>query len=104
VDNELKKLLQETVTIAPYSSRNDDNEFSYGTGVSVACRLQHKKVVIPSDTGRDVISSCQIYVDGTTTVSTNSKITLASGVSPVILAIYDTPDENGETYYRCIYT
>ena len=104
MDNELKKLLQETVTIAPYSSRNDDNEFSYGTPVTVDCRVQHKRVVIPSDTGRDVISSCQIYVDGSTVVSANSKVTLASGVSPQILAVYDTPDETGATYYKCIYT
>ena len=103
MDYELEKLLQESVTISPYASRNDDNEFTYGTDVAVACRVQRKNIVIQDSQGRQVASGCQIYINGDETVGENSKITLADGTTPEILAIRTTPDEFGDAYYKCIY-
>jgi hypothetical protein len=100
----LKQLLKQTVQIAPYVSRNFNNEFTYGTNVSVASRIENDTKVIKNVDGRDVVSSCQIYVDGSTIVNVNSRVTLPDGGTPRIINIQEMPDETGNIYYKCIFT
>ena len=110
MDYNLKQMLKQTVTIATYASRNSYNEFTHGTGTSVACRIVKDFKAIRTADGRDVISSTQIYVDGDTDlgeskdVSVNCKITLPDGSTPEVLHIESFPDETGVTYYKAIYT
>lgn len=105
MDYALKQLLKESLSIYAFSSRNSDNEFTYAaSATTVACRIQHRRVVIQTDEARQVMSTTQIYVDGATSIGANDKIVLPDGTIPKIMAIYKTPDETGAAYYKCIYT
>ena len=105
MDKALLDTLNQSITVNAYASKNDANEFTYAVGSSsVDCRIQQEIKVIIDEFGREAVSSCQIYVDGTSTITKNDKITLPDSTIPQILAIYSTPDELGVNYYRCIYT
>lgn len=110
MDYYLKQCLKQTVVISTYTSRNDNNEFTYNTGVNVLARIEKDFKAIRTADGRDVVSSIQVYVDGDTDlgeskdVSVNCKIQLPDGETPQILNIQSYPDELGVTYYKCIYT
>lgn len=102
---ELRKLLKQILLVNAFSSRNANDEYLYSaTTVSVACRIQLKNVVIRDAQGKEVISSCQIYVNGDAVIATNSKITLPDGTKPLILAITTGTDELGTAYHKVIYT
>lgn len=104
MDYELKKLLKETVSIKPLSSINAYNEPTFGSAVSVACRIQQKVMVIFDSEGKETVSHTQIFVNGDTVVTVDSQITLPAGTTPRILQITQSPDETGAAYFKCIYT
>ena len=105
MDKQLKGLLGETLVINAASSHNFNDEITVsGTSVSVSCRIQRKIKVISDQEGKQIVSTCQIFVDGGVSIGAEDKITLPGGSTPKILGIFSSPDEFGETYYKCIYT
>jgi hypothetical protein len=104
MDSELLALLKETVTRHPYSSTNNDNEYAYGASQSVTCRIEYTPKRILNDVGDEIVSVAQVYVNGTQTLDHRDKIVLPDGATPEIIKIVSLPDENGDTYYKCIFT
>ena len=102
MDYQLQELLQATITIEPYSTRNSDNEFTYSSGVPVSCRVERKIVKTQNKAGDEVTSNIQIYVNGSETVTINDRITLSDGTQPTIYGIVEQPGENRDCYYKCI--
>lgn len=97
-------MLKQDIIIKPYLTTNKYNEDTYGTLVTEKCRIEKHNKLVTNEKGEEVLSSCQIIVDGTSSVTIKSNITLPDGTSPDIISLEDNPDENGVSYYKCIYT
>jgi len=104
MDDALLSMLNQTVKIAPLSSIDVNGKSIYGDDVNIPARVEYKTTRVLSGTGEDVISSTQTYVNGDVTVTTTSRITLPDGSTPLILKIDQHPDEDGNIYYKVIYT
>lgn len=104
MDKELKALLAQTITIHPYKLTNKYNEHEYNSSATEYCRIEKNNKVITNSNGDNVLSNCQIFVDGSVNIDYRSKIVLPDGTEPGIIAIQDEPDEHGISYYKCIYT
>jgi len=104
MDAGLLLLLNQHVTIAPATGLDSEGMRTYGTAVTVDALVIGKQKLVLDSQGRDVVSSAQVYLDGTAVVTTESKITLPDGTTPVILAVSVYPDLDGVTDHKVVYT
>ena len=102
-------LTNQTVTIAPWVSKDQYGDNTYGTAVTYKCREEATLRKILNRYGEEVINTSIVflpptYIDAsgnrqTTTVGYYDKITLTNGSTPVILRIDKVPDLDGSTSY-----
>jgi len=96
--------LQGSVTIAPYASVNDYGEPTYGTGVAYAALVIQKTKMVRDQQGNQKLSTVQVYLDGSVTVTVKDKITLPDSTIPLILAVETFPGLQGVAETRVVYT
>jgi hypothetical protein len=94
----------ESLTIEPATTIHSYGRYSFGTAVNVAARIVPKTQKIIDKNGQDVISSAEIYVDSSATVTVNDRITLPDGTKPIILALQKFRDALGNLKLKVIYT
>lgn len=80
--------------------------YSWQTIVAFAARVEFTNTLIRNNEGQEVVSTCQIYCDGTVVIDERDKITISGTlvVYPEILKIAHNPDENGAIDHHVIYT
>lgn len=89
-------LMPSTVTIFDKSSVDAYGKMSYpATGTTVRCRIQETGKVVKNADYVDVYEVGSIFFYGTPTITTESKIVLPDGKSPLILSIRVHNDESG---------
>jgi len=105
MDNEFLNLLKQTINIYAFVSYNFHNDFTWSSSpISVPSRVQELNKIIRDKAGQEAVSTCQIYVDGSTTIDPRDRIILPDGTYPEILAIKPEIDEFGNIYAKIIYT
>lgn len=104
IDYELKKHLLQIVKIKPWASMSVDGVHTYGSEVNVSCRTTYKTEMVVNELGQEVVSHAQTIVDGATTLTSKSFITLSDNSTPNIISVKEVADEYGATYYKEIYT
>lgn len=80
--NSLKAMMEDTITIAPFSSFDVSQAATYGTGVSYSCLIEggaKRKIHVG---GRDVESTVKVTIPDRVFVDQRSKLTLPTGFSP----------------------
>ncbi len=96
--------LNQSVTIAPYSSMNDYAEITYGLGVANDCRIIYQQKKVIDQNGNVNLSHAQIILDGSATVTINDKITLPdASVVKRILGIDTHYSVAGTALYKVVY-
>lgn len=75
---------------------------TFGEGQNYACYIERSIKVIKDKTGKEAVSSCQIFLDPST-VGDSDKITL-NALNPPIIRIDKNVDEFGDDYSTVIYT
>jgi hypothetical protein len=98
--SDFQEFMKKTVSIEPFLG-NDGYKNTYGPAVSYPCEIQEKVTKIEKDDGTVFISTAQIYLDGSATVTAQDRITF-DGKSPVINAI-KIEHEFGIPYSNVIY-
>jgi hypothetical protein len=99
-----KRWLRQSLTVYPYEGLNVYGERLVGGAITVPCRLAQSNKRIISNQGNEVISTCQITVDGAASTVANDKIALPDGTTPTILTIQYGLSPSGATYAKVIYT
>lgn len=95
----LKPYFNQTVTIAPLSSRDGYGKPTYGTAASYKAKIEMATEIIRMDNGEDVKSTRKIFLDSTdTSITVHDKLTLPSAfppVNPKIFAVRAVLDREG---------
>ncbi len=95
---------KQTVTVESYLGNNAYGEPQYGTPVQCPAFVQRKIKLVRDRTGREVVSTAQVYLDGSVNVGVQDRITLPDGNQPVILSVEALPDETGGTHHLVVNT
>lgn len=89
-------LMPSTVTVYAKTAMDAYGKFSFAaSGTAVRCRIQETGQVIKTENNRDVFETGQIFFYGTPTITTESKIVLPDGTSPLILSVRVHNDDTG---------
>ncbi len=94
----------QSVTVEPWVRDDQYGQPVYGAPVSYSARVQEKVKMIRDTQGQQVVSTSQVYFDGSVTVTVKDRITLPDGTQPLILSIGGSPDETGVIDHRVVYT
>jgi hypothetical protein len=108
LDKELKNLLEQTVTLYPYLSRDEHNDYVWNMlgFTTFKGRIELTNILVRDRMGQETLSTCRIYCDSDTVIDYRDKISAPEFATqyPEILKIDLMPDETGKLYYKCIYT
>ena len=101
----LKKFQHQTISHVVSATSYD----AYGTVATSstytrAAIVQYSIKMIRDKEGNERVSTAQVYLSSTFTVSPNDKITLPDGTNPPIMSIGKTVDKDGITCQQVIYT
>lgn len=95
----LLALLQQRVTIEPYTEADPFGAPGYGPPVEYPARVVGEMRMVRTPDGEEVVSSTKVTIpgppDGPEAVDPRSRITLPDGSQPPILAAPGYPDETG---------
>jgi hypothetical protein len=91
----LRDLLTETLTIAPFLSRDEWGATTYGTPVTVPCRIEERTQIVMGASGPLRVMETKVWVDGATVVNQRSHVTFADGTVAPIQAMETWRDELG---------
>ncbi|MBW2561268.1 MAG: hypothetical protein JRE40_10505 [Deltaproteobacteria bacterium] len=94
----------QTVTIEPFTGVNVNGEPQYGAAVQYSAFVQRRTRLVRDRAGQEVVSTAQVYLDGSVDVGIQDRITLPDGSQPVILSIEVLPDETGSTHHKVVNT
>jgi hypothetical protein len=101
MDAGLLDLLVDTVTIAPWASQNSAGEATFGSAVSYSALVEYKTQNVQSvgisgrSSPRVEVGSAIVHLDGRPSIDLKDKITLPSGATPQIHAVYSYSDQSG---------
>ena len=94
------QLMTQEITIeqpdGTFSSRAKPN---FGAGFTIQCRIVLKNEIVFAFDGQERFSFAKIYLDSTTVITPESRLTLPASFTPnqpPILAIDREPDEEGD--------
>jgi hypothetical protein len=91
----LREMLTDTITVAPVLSRDAYGVTTYGPAVSRPARIQRRMLTLFGATGRQIVPSTKIVLDGDVPISDMDQITLDDGTQPPIQGIETYTDEQG---------
>lgn len=99
--NSLKSWLGLTCYIRPFVSQNGTGARTYGSYVSTACTVEGEIVTVKNETGSEVISTKQFYVDGNTAIKPKDRIRFEDYEKDVIsiATFYDRGAANIKVVY-----
>ena len=110
MDNDLRELLQQSVTVALVSSRDEFNARTFATGVAYPARVVEVFERIVDFNGAEVLASTVVWIGPETTTETmpttmnsESQITLPDASTPPILAVHEFPDETGSAHHLKVF-
>lgn len=78
----LESLMEDTVTIEPFSALTGGQVASYGAAVTYVAVIEGGAQRIVGADGREVISTVRVIIPERVAVDTRSRITLPSGFTP----------------------
>ena len=97
------EMMQETITVFPAATLDAYGKQSWGAGVDYPCRIMGEQRILRDKEGREVVESGRAVVYGVVpNVSVNDKVTLPSGLSPLVTSVDAPWDEDGAPHHTVI--
>lgn len=95
----LQLLTQEITVEQPDGTFSDRAKPNFSAGFTIQCRIVLKNEIVRAFDGQERISIAKVYLDSTTIITPESRLTLPVTFTPnqpPILAIDREPDEEGD--------
>ena len=86
IDKQLSAFMPHTVTIAPYTAKNNYGEDTYTSTRTAPAYVEPSQNVVMGNQSSEEIGSKQVYISDTT-ITLRDKITLPDGSTPKISSI-----------------
>lgn len=97
--------LKQSITLYPHTGFNSNGQSTYGTSSTVKGIIMQRVMNTRDSMGNDAISTTQITIDGSVTITNKDKIVLPDGSIPYIISILDIPSmKAGTSFAKIIYT
>jgi hypothetical protein len=100
---ELDEVLNQSVTIERFNFIDEYGDPFYSTGVVYKAMVQRRVKMIRDFKANEAVSTCSILMDGTVSAVLDKfgrdRITLPDGTQPLIMAIEDGQDDQGNVIY-----
>jgi hypothetical protein len=100
---QLKKLFKDDLVVYPYLSADGITGPTYGTPETYKARIIGKHKVVRSLSGKEEVSTVEVWIAGTPDLSHLDKFELPSRFTPgdpVCLSIMNVSDENGPHHVK----
>lgn len=91
---ELKEWLNISVTRKPFIKFDGAGDKSFESGVDLKCYMQGKFTIVTNMAGVEVVSKCQLYIDGTIPIKYHDEF-IVEDEEHSIIAIEKYYDEKG---------
>lgn len=102
IDEDLRGLMKDTVTLAAPSTKNNYGEVTFAAGTNYTARVVKKTEWIRDRTGEMKQAIGVVWTDRVTGATPEYKITLPDNTTPPILHVDKYPDDSGD-YFEKIY-
>lgn len=90
----------ETITHSEFGGRDDYGKRSFGSPVSLSARVVKKNKLVKASDGSEVMSTTQVWIQGTPTLTPEDQIILPDGSMPIILSVETYPDDDGDHHSK----
>lgn len=102
IESDYRELFSETVTLFPPTATDKYGKRTFSaSGVSACAHLVSDISLSRDQDGREVTEVGKVYLYGVFTVTTDHKIVLADGSSPVIIGV-DTPFDPAGAHHTVV--
>lgn len=100
LDQELKDLMTDSVTIEPATGHDKYNNTIFGTPVAVDCYIYNQQRKVIDRSGQEVVSEAGIILaQPELAIDSEARVTLPSGRQPEIKAVLSAKDDLGDPFY-----
>jgi hypothetical protein len=97
IESEFLSMMVDTVTVYPQSSTDAYGKRTFSaSGTTYNARIQADSRLTRDDQGREVAVIGVVYLYGAPALTTNHRIVLPDGTSPIIVAVDVVGDEAGD--------
>lgn len=104
LEDKLKELMTDSVTVASVTSTDAYAKHSWGTGTSLAnCRVESGSWKVLSVDGQEVVTSGRVFIPNGPMLTPEHKLTFTDGTSARIVAIERHTDERGSHHLVVYY-
>lgn len=97
-----RRWLKQTVTHYPFSAYAAGVP-TFGAAATRACRIERTQQNVIDIEGSEVVSTLQIYLDGSITVTSKDKFVLSDSTSPPILSVGERIGPDGNVWLKVVY-
>jgi hypothetical protein len=106
MESEFTEMMNQTLTVEPFVSADSHNDYTWDEESPETCsaRIQESNKFIRDKTGVQVLSTVQIYPDGSITIGVLDRITLPDGTQPEIIKVANEVDEYGNLHHQVVFT
>lgn len=98
--DDFSDLFTETITHEEFGGRNSYSKRSFGSPANYSARVVKINKLVKASDGGEVLSTTQVWIQGTPTVTPEDRITLPDGTTPIILSVEKYPDDNGDHHVK----
>ena len=93
-------LLNQTVTLEPFASRNEYDEASFGAAVTVKARFQEENKIVKGPQGEDIGTDALVFLPASAAVEYATRVTY-SGVKYRVVTISKVFDRGALHHFEC---
>lgn len=90
-------LFNQSVTVEPLTLRTRNRVPTYGTAVTVKCRVEYGQKEMRTRDGDVIVSTARIFMAPDEVIDTDSKVTLPDGTTQQVILIEPQIRGDGET-------
>lgn len=101
--DDFSDMLTQTITWSPLTGRDGYSAPSYGSPVSLKCRIERKNRLVTNSQGQQVTSTASAIIQGHPVIDPQDLIKFDDGTLPTIVSVAQIPDENGPCYTKIFF-
>lgn len=93
-------MFPQTIVHSEFGGRDAYGKRSFGSPTSYSARVINRNKLVKASDGSEKMSTSQVWIQGLPTVTPEDQIELPDGTTPIILAVEEYPDQDGDHHVK----